>query len=101
MLDARFDQLPVAHRVNTFESSSRHGAPGTRGRLQVSDGRQGFDNLRFRYERPLLILLFLVGLLLSIACANCLRDCDNLRTKISMSNFWKKSARCSTTNSTS
>ncbi len=70
VLDARFDQLPLAHRDSTFEMSSRHGTPGERARLMVIDGRQGFDNLRFSYERPVLFLLFLVGLLLLIACAN-------------------------------
>lgn len=70
VLDARFDQLPLAHRDSTFEMSSRKGTPGERARLMVVDGRQGFDNLRFRYERPVLFLLFLVGLLLLIACAN-------------------------------
>lgn len=70
VLDARFEQLPLAHRDNTFEMSSRHGTPGSRARLLVVPGRQGFDNLRFGYERPLLFLLFLVGLLLLIACAN-------------------------------
>jgi predicted permease len=70
VLDARFAQLPLAHRDSTFEMSSRHGKPGERGRLLVVDGRQGFDNLRFSYERPLLLLLFGVGLLLLIACAN-------------------------------
>jgi predicted permease len=70
VLDARFDTLPLAHRDSTFEMSNRHGAPGDRARLVVVDGRQGFDNLRFRYERPVLFLLFLVGLLLLIACAN-------------------------------
>jgi predicted permease len=70
VLDTRFAQLPVAHRDSTFEMSSRHGKPGERSRLLVVDGRQGFDNLRFSYERPLLLLLFGVGLLLLIACAN-------------------------------
>lgn len=70
VLDARFEQLPLAHRDNTFEMSSRHGTPGSRARLLVVSGRQGFDNLRVGYERPLLFLLFLVGLLLLIACAN-------------------------------
>ncbi|HEY2018452.1 MAG TPA: ABC transporter permease, partial [Bryobacteraceae bacterium] len=70
VLDARFEQLELAHRDTTFEMSSRHGTPGTRSRLQVVGGRQGFDGLRFGYERPLRILLVLVGLLLSIACAN-------------------------------
>ena len=50
--------------------STRHTAPGPRARLLAVDGRQGFDNLRLGYERPLLFLLFLVGLLLLIACAN-------------------------------
>jgi predicted permease len=36
----------------------------------VAPGRQGFDDLRFRFEQPLTVLLFLVGLLLLIACAN-------------------------------
>jgi predicted permease len=70
VLDARFEQTELAHRDSTFEMSSRHGKPGDRARLMVADGRQGFDNLRFRYERPVLFLLFLVGLLLLIACAN-------------------------------
>jgi predicted permease len=69
-LDARFAQLPVAHRQFTFEMSNRHGAPGPRSRLLVADGRQGFGGLRLEYERPLRILLVLAGLLLSIACAN-------------------------------
>src|SRR5205807_1704993 len=54
----------------TFESSSRHATPGTRGRLMAEAGAQGYDNVRFGYERPLQILLFLVGLLLLIVCAN-------------------------------
>ncbi len=70
VLDARFAQLPVAQRNFTFEMSSRHAAPGARARLLAADGKQGFDNLRFGYERPLLLLTFLVGLLLLIACAN-------------------------------
>jgi hypothetical protein len=68
-LDARFAQLPVAHQQFTFEMSSRHGAP-VRSRLLLADGSQGFGGLRLQYERPLQILLFLAGLLLSIACAN-------------------------------
>jgi predicted permease len=70
VLDSRFAGLPIAKQEFTFEMSSRHTAPGPRSRLLVVDGRQGFDNLRFGYERPLLFLLFLVGLLLAIACAN-------------------------------
>jgi predicted permease len=70
VLDAHFAALPFANRDTTFEMSSRHGVPGTRSRLLVAGGRQGFDNLRFRFEQPLAVLLFLVGLLLLIACAN-------------------------------
>ena len=70
VLDSRFAALPLAKQEFTFEMSSRHTAPGPRARLLVMDGRQGIDNLRFGYERPLLFLLFLVGLLLAIACAN-------------------------------
>ena len=70
VLDSRFASLPIAQQNFTFEMSSRHTAPGPRARLLVMDGRQGFDNLRFGYERPLLFLMFLVGLLLLIACAN-------------------------------
>lgn len=70
VLDSRFAALPIAKQDFTFEMSSRHTAPGARARLLVVDGRQGFDDLRVGYERPLLFLLFLVGLLLLIACAN-------------------------------
>jgi predicted permease len=70
VLDSRFAGLPIAKHDYTFESSNRHTAPGPRARLLVVDGRQGIDNLRLGYERPLLFLLFLVGLLLAIACAN-------------------------------
>jgi predicted permease len=70
VLDARFAPLEFANRDTTFEKSNRQGAKGARARLMVESGRQGFDNLRFRYERPLTLLLFLVGLLLLIACAN-------------------------------
>jgi predicted permease len=70
VLDARFEELPLARRKTTFEMAARHGAPGSRSRLLVVDGRQGFDALRLEYERPLRILLFLAALLLSIACAN-------------------------------
>ncbi len=70
VLDARFAQLPLAHQDFTFEMSSSHGKPGDRAHLLVLDGRQGFDDLRFSYQRPLLLLLFGVGVLLLIACAN-------------------------------
>jgi predicted permease len=70
VLDSRFAALPIAKQDFTFEMSSRHTAPGPRARLLVVDGKQGFDDLRFSYERPLFFLLFLVGLLLLIACAN-------------------------------
>jgi predicted permease len=70
ILDARFEQLPLAHRKTTFESSQRHGETGNRARLVVADGRQGYDNLRFGYERPLAILLGLVALLLAVTCTN-------------------------------
>jgi predicted permease len=70
VLDSRFAALPLAKQDFTFEMSTRHTAPGPRARLLAVDGRQGFDNLRLGYERPLLFLLFLVGLLLLIACAN-------------------------------
>jgi predicted permease len=69
-LDARFATLPLANQDFTFESSNRHTSPGTRGRLFLDEGRQGFDYVRFTYSRPLTFLLFLVGLLLLIACAN-------------------------------
>ena len=69
-LDARFAALPLANTDYTFESSNRHTAPGPRGRILIDDGRQGFDYVRFSYGRPLMFLLFLVGLLLLIACAN-------------------------------
>ena len=70
VLDSRFATLPLAKQDFTFEMSSRHTAPGPRARLLVEDGKQGFDNLRMGYERPLLFLMFLVALLLLIACAN-------------------------------
>jgi predicted permease len=70
VLDSRFAALPIAKQEFTFESSARHTTPGPRSHLLVVEGRQGFDDLRFGYERPLLFLLFLVGLLLLIACAN-------------------------------
>jgi predicted permease len=70
VLDARFEQLPLAHRVTTFESAQRHGPTGSRARLIAAEGSQGYDNLRFGYERPLRLLLLLVGLLLAVACAN-------------------------------
>jgi predicted permease len=70
ILDSRFATLPLAKQDFTFEMSTRHTAPGPRARLLVEDGKQGFDNLRLGYERPLLFLMFLVALLLLIACAN-------------------------------
>jgi len=70
VLDSRFATLPLAKQDFTFEMSNRHTAPGPRARLLVEDGKQGFDNLRISYQRPLLFLLFLVSLLLLIACAN-------------------------------
>ena len=70
VLDSRFASLPLARQDFTFEMSTRHTAPGPRARLLVVEGRQGFDNLRLGYERPLLFLLFLVCVLLLIACAN-------------------------------
>ena len=39
-------------------------------RLVVREGSGGLDGLRRRYSKPLYILLTLVGLILSIACAN-------------------------------
>ena len=38
--------------------------------LLLKDGAGGLDNLRRTYSQPLAILLIMVGLLLSIACAN-------------------------------
>ena len=70
VLDSRFAALPIAKQDYTFEMSSRHTKPGSRARLLVLDGRQGFDDVRNNYQRPLLFLMFLVGLLLLIACAN-------------------------------
>jgi len=43
VLDARFAQLPLAHRNSTFEMSTRHGVPGERARLR---------NLRFEGHFP-------------------------------------------------
>ena len=70
VLDSRFADLPLAKQDFMFEMSNRHTAPGKRARLLAVDGRQGLDNLRAGYERPLYFLLFLVGVLLLIACAN-------------------------------
>src|SRR5579871_1795072 len=70
VLDSRFATLPLAKKDFTFEMSNRHTAPGPRARLLVEDGKQGFDNVRMSYQRPLLFLMFLVALLLLIACAN-------------------------------
>jgi predicted permease len=70
VLDSRFATLPIATQNATFETSSRHTSPGPRARLIVDEGRQGYDRVRFQYERPLMFLLFLVGMLLLIACAN-------------------------------
>jgi macrolide transport system ATP-binding/permease protein len=39
-------------------------------RLTVRDGGAGLNGLRYRYSRPLAILLILVGLILILACAN-------------------------------
>lgn len=39
-------------------------------RLIVRDGGAGLNGLRYRYSRPLVILLILVGLILILACAN-------------------------------
>jgi macrolide transport system ATP-binding/permease protein len=38
--------------------------------LMVTDGSGGLDTLRRRYEKPLLLLQAIVGLILAIACAN-------------------------------
>ncbi len=38
--------------------------------LLVRDGRAGLSGLRYKYSKPLLILLVVVGLILAIACAN-------------------------------
>ena len=70
VLDSRFAALPLAKQDFTFEMSSRHTKPGPRARLLVLEGRQGFDDVRNSYQRPLFFLMFLVGLLLLIACAN-------------------------------
>jgi predicted permease len=39
-------------------------------RIVLQPGRQGFIGLRRQYEKPLLVLLVVVGLVLLIACAN-------------------------------
>ncbi len=38
--------------------------------LEVSDGRLGFSSLRNKFERPLLLLMIIVALVLIVACIN-------------------------------
>jgi predicted permease len=40
------------------------------GRVELRTGRQGLSGLRIRYEKPLLVLMAMVGVVLLIACAN-------------------------------
>ncbi len=68
-LDAVFAGLR-AKRNTVFEFSGQQGAAGDRDRFFLQPGRQGFQDVRQRYERALQVLLGIVGILLAVACAN-------------------------------
>jgi predicted permease len=52
-----------------FETPSSSSKPSEE-RVELRPGRQGFSGLRKEYQKPLLLLMSVVGLVLLIACAN-------------------------------
>jgi macrolide transport system ATP-binding/permease protein len=63
-----FQQFQLAHLSTDVSQERREELE--RSRIVMSPGGSGISNLRFRYSRPLHILLALVGFVLLITCAN-------------------------------
>src|SRR5207244_6101920 len=60
---------PVCHQLvdsQAANDSERAELP----KLIVEDASRGLDNLRRQYSKPLYVLITMVGLILTIACAN-------------------------------
>ena len=60
--DARFRQFVIDHGAN----GSRADFPS----LWLEAGGSGLDSLRRQYSKPLYVLMYMVGFILAIACAN-------------------------------